>query len=145
MKNPWPLALTVICAGAFSFAVYIAVTMIRQKVDLVATDYYDKDVQHEKRMAQQERTRALDRQIEVTQIPGAQQLVISFPHEGASGTITMYRPSDSTLDQKHEIKPDADQRQILSYAGMASGLWNVQIEWQQGGQDYYYATQLVLP
>ncbi len=145
MKNPWPVALTIFIAAAFTFATYVAITMIRQRVDLVSTDYYDKDLQHEKRMAQEKRARALPKQVEVGQIPGAKQLVVTMPDSSATGTITLYRPSDSSLDRKIPIAPDAQGRHVVDYSEMASGLWRLEIEWEQNGEEMFHATQLVLP
>lgn len=145
MKNPWPVALTIIIAGAFAFATFVAVTMIRQRVDLVSADYYDKGVHHEQRMIQEQRARALPKQVEVSQIPGAKQVIVTMPDAGATGTITLYRPSDSTLDRTFDLALDEQGRHVIDYAGLAPGLWRLEVAWKQNGEDHLFATPLVLP
>jgi hypothetical protein len=144
-KNPWPIALTVLIVSAFAFATYIAVTMIRQKVDLVATDTYDKDLQHEKRMGQQRRARALAQPVQVSQLTDPARLAVTLPDASATGTITLYRPSDSRLDRTEPITLNEERAHVIATGNLASGLWRIDLEWMQGGTDYFHSAQVVLP
>ena len=144
-KNPWPIALTLLIVSAFAGATFVAVTMIRQKVDLVATNTYDKDLQHEKRMGQQRRARALAQPVQVAQLTNPHRLAVTLPDASATGTITLYRPADSRLDRTEALALNADRAHVIATEGLASGLWRIDIEWVQGDTDYFHSTQVVLP
>jgi nitrogen fixation protein FixH len=142
--NPWPAALTVIVVGAFAFAAFVAVTMIRQPVDLVVKDYYEQDLKHSERMAREARAKALDQPLRVAWRADAKTLRLEFPDPSATGVIELYRPSDSALDRRVEIQPDASGLQEVPGDGLAAGLWRVHVAWQQGGEDFYQAESFLL-
>ena len=145
MKNPWPIALTILIVGAFAFATFIAVTMIRQKVELVAPDYYAQDLQHEERMAREQRARALTNPLQVSWQIEPAAVVVTYPAPGVTGAIKLYRPYDLTLDRNLAIEPDANARQVIPADTLASGPWKVQIAWQLDGVEYYQTESLVVP
>jgi len=145
MKNPWPIVLTVFIIGAFVSATMVAVIMIRQKVDLVVPDYYEQDLRHSERMSQERRARGLERPLNIQFDTGTKILALTFPDPSVTGTIQLYRPSDSALDQTINVQPGDDGRQTISIAGLASGFWRVNIAWQFGNEVYYSSEALVLP
>lgn len=143
-KNPWPIALTVLIAGAFLYASYIAFTMIRQKVDLVRPDYYEQDLRHGEQMAAERRAQALVRPVAVE--PTADRRVaVTLPDPAVTGTITLFRPSDSKLDRALPLAPDAEGRQIVPDIPLLAGLWRVQVDWMQAGERYYHEARVVIP
>lgn len=143
--NPWPYALMVIIGGAFAFAAFVAVTMIRQRVDLVPAEHYERDLMHNERMARERRGRALQPPLEVRLTP-ERDLVVTFPGVGElDGHIRLYRPSDGTRDQVFPVQPDAEGRQLVPAAALVPGLWQVQIEWTWDGEAYEVTEKIVLP
>lgn len=145
MKNPWPIALIALISTAFVSAVTVAVVMIRQPVDLVVRDYYEQDLRHSQRMAEEQRALSLDPPLRLLADPEARTLAAHFPDPAATGTLHLYRPSDSALDQVIDLALDDQGRQIFDLAELPSGLWRINVQWQQGGEAYYQTEQLVLP
>ena len=145
MKNPWPVALIVLIAGAFTAATWVAVTMIRQSVDLVIPDYYEQDLKHSERMAQENRARELTQPLQIRHDITTRVLTLIFPDPASTGAIQLYRPSDSSLDRHHAIDASTGGQQTLSTAGLASGLWRVNVAWRQNEKEYYHTESLVLP
>lgn len=142
--NPWPLALTLIITGAFAFAAFIAVTMIRKKVDLVPAGHYERDLRHNERMAREQRARSLGQPVKIA-LTADRNISVQFPDASATGHIRLYRPSDSSLDVIIEIAPDATGLQLIPAATLAAGLWEAQIEWTQNGEEYALNGRIVLP
>jgi nitrogen fixation protein FixH len=123
--------------------VWVAVTMIRQKVDLVVPDYYEQDLKHTERMEQERRAKALAVPLRVTLDGDAVRVV--FPDPAAAGSIRLYRASDSALDLSVAIAPGAGGEQRIPVVGLASGPWKIQVAWQQGGEDYYQTETVLVP
>jgi len=145
MKNPWPIALTVLCVSAFAFATWIAVTMIRQKVELVTPDYYAQDLKHEERMAQQQRARELESPLRIQWQPSDRSISVHLPSPHATGSIHLYRPSDSKLDRRFDIAPDASGVQTLPANDLAAGSWQVIVTWTQNDSSFYQTETLIIP
>src|SRR5581483_9870995 len=53
------------------------------------------------------------------------------------GTLTLYRPSDSSLDREVTLAPDAGGRQLIPADKLAKGYWRAKLHWQSGGRGYY--------
>ena len=143
--NPWPVAITVLCVAAFAAAATVVVVMVRQRVELVKPDYYAQDLRHQERMEQEQRARENPALIDLDAKAG--QVVITFPEAGAglTGTVTLYRPSDLTLDRTWELKLDAARRHILPVGELASGLWRVRVQWSDGAGEFYQEAVVTLP
>jgi hypothetical protein len=143
--NPWPIVITIFCVAAFALAASVVVVMVGKKVELVASDYYEQDLKHGERMIQEKRTRELGNRIGVRYQPDTQCIAVSFPDHTATGTITLYRPSDAAMDRTIRIDLGPDNQQLISGIDLAGGLWRVQCQWRQGEQDYYYSDAVMIP
>src|SRR4051794_29302521 len=107
LRNPWPVA---IIAYFIVFATFIGsfiVFAVRQKMDLVGSDYYDQEIRYQQRLDRLNLTRSLNAEISIT--PEANRTItlsLAPPHvhQAASGAIHLYRPSDASLDQEIPLK-----------------------------------------
>jgi hypothetical protein len=143
--NPWPIGITLFCAAAFAGAATVVVVMVSKKVELVTPDYYAQDLKHGERMAQQKRAGKLSAPVNVHQDPESKNIIVAFPERDTTGTITLYRPSDSTMDRTVNIELNDEQEQILAGDQLTAGLWHVQCQWRQQNQEYYYSEAVVIP
>lgn len=143
--NPWPVAIIVLCAAAVLSATYVVVVMVQQRVELVAPDYYAKDLRHQERIDQELRAKSLEKPVTIFYDSTTKAITVAFPSLHPEGTITLYRPSDLSLDSNIAIAVDADGRQEIPAANLASGLWRVRAEWTQDGASYYAEEALRLP
>jgi len=143
--NPWPIGVTIICIAAFAAATTVVVVMVKQNVDLVRPDYYEQDLRHETRMEQERRANSLKAPATISYDKKNAFITIDFPATNVYGTITLYRPSDLSLDQEVPIAVDANNRQTIEASGLQSGLWRVRIEWFQDELSYYQEKAVMLP
>jgi len=143
--NPWPIVITIICVSAFAAAATIVYVMVQKRVELVRPDYYAQDLLHEKRMDQERNVRALKSPAVIDYDTEAAAITIDFPSTNVMGHITLYRPSDLSLDREIVIDVSEGPRQLVDTAGLTSGLWRVRIEWFQGEQGYYQEKSVTLP
>ncbi|MDQ1266783.1 MAG: hypothetical protein QG635_1935 [Bacteroidota bacterium] len=110
-----------------------------QTNDLVAEDYYQKELQYQGHIEKQKRTKKLSEQIKVVQ--GSAALALQFPITEQklvdSGEIYMYRPSNKRMDNKIKVRVNDENVQVIDIRGYAKGLWILKINWSSGGNDYY--------
>jgi len=132
--------------GAFIFfALFIgtlATICLRQDLGLVSTNYYQDELVHQTKMAQQQNM--LELKEEPVILLENEKVSISFSSFAnlEKGEIRLARPSDSRLDQRFEMKRQAEQSFIL--ARSEKGLYRVSLKWSMHGKEYYYEKLMVL-
>ena len=117
---------------------FVAFTMT-QKIELVATDYYTKEIGYEQRINRERQTSKLAQAMTCQLSQDGKFIKIQFPNKNAAveGTIKLYRPSDSLLDFSFPVEPDEEGLQLFSTAKMATGAWRVKVSWETNGQEFY--------
>ena len=65
--------------------------------------------------------------------------------EKATGKITLFRPSNKYMDKTYTLKLDDQyQMKIPVDKTMRSGLWRVQVDWENKGKKYYSEEDIVI-
>jgi hypothetical protein len=120
---------------------------MRQKVDLVADDYYQQELKYQNQIDRQEQSGKLSAQ--PTVMAGKEAVTITFPEEvraqGVTGKVNFYRPSDSEKDFAQELAVGADGVQQIPAAKFSTGLYTVKLSWTSGGKDYYNESSVYIP
>ncbi len=134
---------------AATYIIFVIVTltmtysMMTRNVDLVAINYYDKEIKYQDQIDKINNSKRLAEVLKYELTGGA--VVFAFPKIGdISGEYVFYRPSDSKQDFKIKIQPDKDNRQAIDLSSFARGYWKVKIEWKSGGTEYYDEEQIIL-
>lgn len=141
--NPWPIAITTLCIAAFAAAATVVVVMVRQRVELVTPDYYAQDLVHQQRIDAEQR--AMANPATISHDDAARAISIALPQTDATGTITLYRPSDLSLDREYAIALDANGRQVIPAADLAPGLWRVRVSWTANGDAFFQEEKVLIP
>jgi len=135
--NPWPIAIIAYFILAFIGCGVFIVFCNRHPADLVASDYYEKEVHYQSQMDNMRRAESAS----VTFDAERQNIRICLSAESlkspAIGTIQLYRPSGSDLDQQIKLQTDARGEQVLDARNLAPGLWKVRVSWKTDELDYY--------
>jgi nitrogen fixation protein FixH len=142
----WGLAIALVYGAFASATIGFVVFALRQPVDLVSADYYARSLRQDDRAAAARRASALPAAI-TCRIAG-EGLVVTLPREAArraTGTLTLYRPSDGRADRVVPLALDAAGEQRVSLAGVARGRWQIQLEWEAGGVRYYHEQRVEVP
>lgn len=146
MKISWgiKIALTYIL---FVLGVLIMVVIfMNQDVNLVADDYYAKELSYQQQIDKENRTSELTEQASVRQEQN--RLIVNFPAEfrdyRIEGKINFYRPSESRMDFSVDISRDAEGRQIIPRNNIAKGLWKIKIDWSANGSSFYNESTILL-
>ena len=138
-KSLWGYAIaavyTLFALGTLSF---VAFTMT-QKIELVDKNYYAKEVAYEQQIQRLHQTNDLEHQVtcELTADGKAIQLQMPPNMTTARGTILLYRPSESSLDQELKLNLDSNGTQTISTAKLVPGAWRIKITWTVEGREFY--------
>lgn len=128
----WRIALiyTTFALATISFMIF----SFTQKVDLVSTQYYADELKYDARMLAEKNTVRLLEALSVTN--NGEVLSIQFPNTPESGTMYLYRPSESDLDKEIKIAAGSAE-QLFSIATLQTGLWIAKIEWKSDNTTFY--------
>lgn len=139
-RSPWPIAITVFFVVAIIFIFTFIAFAVRQREDLVSTDYYDREVRYQSQLDTLNRSQGLALHTVVTFEPSLQTIMITLPSaqsRGAKGSIHLYRPSDARLDRELPLALNADGVQRLDAKTLNDGLWKVRVKWSSDGKEFF--------
>jgi len=139
-RNPWPIAITGFFIVAIIFVATFIAFAVRQREDLVSSDYYEREVRYQSQLDSMNRSQSLAAQSVVTFELTLHTIVITLPVaqiQGATGNIHLYRPSDARLDRELPLTLNAAGVQRLDTKTLSDGLWKVRVKWNANGQDYF--------
>jgi nitrogen fixation protein FixH len=135
--NPWPVCITIYFTLGFAGCAFFVAFCNRHPADLVAADYYEKEVRYQAQMENMRRAEfasvRFDRQQQVIQI----SLAGDTAFKGASGSVDLYRPSATGLDRRVKLEPDTQGMQAIDASSLAPGLWKVRVSWTADKQDFF--------
>lgn len=128
----WRIALiyTTFALATIGFMIF----SFTQKVDLVSTQYYADELKYDARILAEKNTVRLLEALSVTN--NGEVLSIQFPNTPESGTMYLYRPSESDLDKEIKIAAGSAE-QLFSIATLQTGLWIAKIEWKSDNTTFY--------
>jgi len=137
----WAWGIVGACALFIGAMLVFVAFSFSQRVDLVAPDYYQREIEHQQQIDRVTRTGALPEGVTWQLNQEGDQALFAFPREQVEGevrgSIHLYRPADATLDRKWKIALDEQGRQRIPLASLKPGRWRVKIDWQLGQEEYY--------
>lgn len=111
------------------------------KVDLVAKDYYQQEIEYQDQIDKITNAKSLDEPIGIEYLAAERKIKLQFPTEllnlDINGSIHFYRPSDSGLDKQFKIDPSEEGEQIIAIGSLSKGLWKIKITWTAADKAFY--------
>jgi len=145
MKLNWGWALVIALA---LFAIFIGQFFVRgfsHRADLVADDYYNKEINYQQHINSAANAKALGA---ISFIPVVGNLGIQFPEafdgKNATGSIQLYKPDNSDFDQTLPLAIDSANVQVIKSEDMLRGLWRIKIDAKANGESYYWEESINL-
>jgi hypothetical protein len=145
-KFNWGTGILITIIVFMIITIGTVVFLMNQDVDLVASDYYNKGIQHQDQIDRVNRTNLMDEAVQINSENGFLRLVFpkSFAQKNFNGTIRFYRPSDSKKDFSLPITIDTSAQQIVSTQSLDKGYWTVKLNWTQDSIEYYKESSFVI-
>jgi len=142
----WGKGIVVAFTLFAAFIIYLVIRSTQVQVDLVAEDYYAREVAFQSHINKVERAKRLKEKIS-WQVTG-NQVNMHYPAaistDDLAGTIRFYRPSDQQQDFSTALELKPGNRQTISFASMPTGLYRLQLDWSLGGVTYFQEGNIVI-
>lgn len=116
-----------------------------EKIELVAPDYYEQELAYQQRIDAIQNAAQLSGAVAVSEV--SEGVEITFPYEislAETGTVRVYRPSDSSLDKEFALLPTSANTQLIPRSLLEQGLYNIKVEWKAAGKQYYSELPIVV-
>ena len=147
MKISWGTGIAIFYSCFVVAMVSMVIMSAQNKSDLVQENYYDKDLNYEAFRVKRQNATRMPKQIGIKFVRADKQIYIQLPKEmnNATGKVSMFRPSNKSMDNTFDLKVNAEGRMNIPVANtFAEGLWTVQVDWISGGKNYYAEDEIIL-
>jgi nitrogen fixation protein FixH len=96
-------------------------------------------VGYEKQLQREREAQSVEREVACAVTDDGRFIRLSLPATQGKvrGKLTLYRPSDSSLDREIKLEVDADGAQLISTDGLAKGRWRARVQWEAEGREFY--------
>ena len=135
----WGYKIIVVYAIFIAGILFMVFKSSSQKMDLVTTDYYAKELKYQQKIDEAKHTDALSEKIH-SEIKG-NQLLIHFPKDfngkKIEGDVELYYPADEDKDIKQHFDIVDSPLQMIIPAG-TKGLHELHITWNANRVPYYF-------
>jgi nitrogen fixation protein FixH len=140
----WGHKLTIVFV-LFAAGILTLVTKSMQtKVDMVSNDYYADELKYQQVIDGRKASAQLSAPVRITR--DNEQIALLFPPEMQQRTLTgkvlFYRPSDSRLDVAVTLHNGSFS---VPETRFRKGHYNVQMEWEADGKQYFQEAGLDIP
>ena len=139
MQLSWGIKITVLYAGFVILIVTMVSLTMREKVDLVAKDYYEQELSYQDKINVINRTKTLSEPVTWQVKPDS--LVMQFPKQFTGrqiqGSIYFFRPSDASMDITVPLAADTSNIRSIATTALNKGVYKMQVSWEVDKQTYY--------
>lgn len=135
----WGYAIIIFFICYISYLVWTVVASRQVNHSLVLDDYYALDLAYQDHYFAASNALNADLQPTIHYDEELQQVVVDFKEVMISdGTVQLYRPSDSEMDEYYELEePDTTNKFVLDVSLLNNGKWIAKTQWTQGNRKYY--------
>ena len=120
---------------------YMVVRAFQENFDLVAEDYYAKEIAYQQKLNKLSNTSEDGKEVQVQQTP--ESVLLTFPDK-AEGEIHFYHPSRKMFDRTFEISLKDDLKQSINKSELIAGNYRVNITWKTNNIDYLQQSSIYI-
>lgn len=149
MKWNWGTGIVV---GMGIFMIFILQYVVRVQVDkdydneLVTENYYQEEINIDNNYQAEQNALILGNQFTIEK--SSEGVVISFPEtmdvQNINGKISLYRPSDQSLDQTIDISLSSSNYLLIPLHQLADGRWDISVHFQYEGKQYLKKSTILI-
>ena len=147
LKLNWGTRIAVLYIGFVLLIVLMMTLSMRQKVELVSNDYYDKELVFQNKIDEMNNANALLEKIthSITDNSFLIQYPSQFKGHKVEGTVLFFRPSDASKDFTKVIQMGENMQQNIELNSFSKGMYKMQISWKVNDTPYFSEETIVIP
>lgn len=111
-------------------------------IELVTENYYEEEINYQSRIDQSNSANNLKREI-ISYDSQSKNIELTLPN-GTKGSLELFRPSDSSLDQVIDLNISHEGKTNVSLNQLKPGFWTVKLKWSEKGKMYYQEEKITI-
>jgi hypothetical protein len=111
-------------------------------IELVTENYYEEEINYQSRIDQSNSASDLNREV-IAYNSQSKNIELTLPN-GTKGSLELFRPSDSSLDQVIDLKISHEGKTNVSLDQLKPGYWKIKLKWSEGGKKYYQEEKITI-
>jgi hypothetical protein len=139
IKFTWGTGIFIVIIIFISVFAAFAIFSMSLDINLVSSDYYDKEVAYEFQIQKIKNTASLSEKVKIGQ--ENQQLSFIFPKiikgKKITAKVQMYCYTDRHQDLTFQIQPDSSFRAFMDCKILKKGRYAVKLDWKIDEKSYY--------
>lgn len=147
MTINWGYRILILYTAFIAGILFLVYKCSQQDVDLVADNYYEKELKFQDQINRSNNVAASGNSIKAELKGNPSQLVLTFPGsvtgKKVSGEIHMFRPDNSKLDVKIPVEI-TEGLQYIDVSKLAKGFWRMQVSWQADEMPLYQEEKIFI-
>jgi len=140
----WGYRILILYLAFISWILFLVYRCVQEDVDLVATDYYAREITYQDKLDRISNTERTGQRLSVAVIKDGRAVEIRYPGQPErTGTISFFKPDNSKLDFDLPVSK-VDSTQEIPAEKIAKGAWLVKVEWESGGVRLFQEERIML-
>lgn len=135
----WGIKIAVVYIGFVVLITSMVMISSSHKVDLVAKDYYEQELNYQQKIDAVNREKQLKETIDYRLT--ASGILLQAAPSGISGNfkgeVLLFRPSDSSLDLKQKLSFNSKGEQLIPKTALQKGVYKMCLSWENNSVTYY--------
>lgn len=129
------------------FAIFVGTLVticVNTDISLVTRNYYEEELAYQQQLDSKQNASRLEVTPDIV-VNGA-DLEVHYPDLSSvtSGMVTLFRPSDASLDVEFVLVPSPETVQRFRLGRHDKGLYKARMQWVMHGKEYYIEKVIVL-
>lgn len=145
MKLNWGHKIAIVYTVFVGFMVFMLVLSLQEDHELVTQDYYEQELQVQKRIDASKNLGEAGLDVEIT--PSNGELFIRVKgidkRQKATGKVNLYKPDDSSLDESFGLNLDEKGGMVIKPKGKM-GRYTVSLDFEVDGVPFYREKEILL-
>ncbi|NEN23936.1 hypothetical protein G3O08_10540 [Cryomorpha ignava] len=145
MKLHWGHKIGIVYALFAGSMIFMLILSMQEKHELVNENYYENELAVQGKINADKNLKTADFDVDISS--ANKQILVSFmglpSGDVPTGTVMLYKPDDSSLDQTIDVALNADNKMLIQPIG-DHGRYKVSVRFKMSGIDYLKEKQVVL-
>lgn len=147
IKLNWGFGIVLAFVGFISFIMYFVISMSsnnKYSHDLVASDYYNQELNYQKKIDATKNAKKLKEDIKIERVKEGVKIIFpkQFNTELIKGKVFLYRPSNKQLDFEMPIAVSDSSYLLMPDKRLLDGRWNIIVDLTYNGQSYLFKKEI---
>lgn len=145
MKLHWGHKIGIVYTLFAGFMIFMVLVSRTEKHELVTENYYENELIIQDRLDANNNLNAAAFNVDISS--SNHEILVSFNDlpsgELPAGTVSLYKPDDSRLDQTMDMQLDGNNRMLIKPLGN-HGRYTVSLKFKLSGTNYYKEKRIML-